>query len=581
MYIFATDKVLYLDNDGTPKQLTNFVPQLCVPFYTAGVDSPLPEVLEVNITLEDGTERLLTLPMSENLPRDITKQDARAIEYKRAYSPYVQQYLIDQLSQSVQRGIYFPGNGTYHLPDSQCITVWNGRIAGNSEIDFPYLIAPNKQYRIATGTENPLSVLVNALLENNAALVLPVIYALVVSRRDVLTVEQCPLQGGLYITGVQSSGKTTLARRVFGYAQRTGASGKPAFFLEAVSTEASVRDALSEAPGCVVVVDDLALSSTRSIEMQRRKLGSAVFRLSTNDANSAKKNHDGTTDHRDCTAGIALTAEFVLDGISELTRSIFVYLDRPLNLTEEVQPALIGDTLECFADWFADNYEHAITLLHQIADKPDILSHLRVEGSDEFEELLSRERRIQANLALMQWAFVCMIEMIKAKMELPSSVEHALYEQFWTAVHQSVAKQVSVFAEIKTRKKEGNISYLLCEAIDADVFRLCRNKDKLFKRNGIVWKEDRHGNPVRIGLKVTPLVQYLRNQNGYQDYSSRKIITYLKDIGALTLNEDKSNTVHIGKTEDGKRVLPRVLMIDVSVLRENAQRFDLFSEQAK
>ena len=86
---------------------------------------------------------------------------------------------------------------------------------------------------------------------------------------------------------------------------------------------------------------------------------------------------------------------------------------------------------------------------------------------------------------------------------------------------------------------------------------------------------------MRIGLKVTPLVQYLRNQNGYQDYSSRKIITYLKDIGALTLNEDKSNTVHIGKTEDGKRVLPRVLMIDVSVLRENAQRFDLFSEQAK
>ena len=333
------------------------------------------------------------------------------------------------------------------------------------------------------------------------------------------------------------------------------APASPAFFLEAVSTEASVRDALSEAPGCVVVVDDLALSSTRSIEIQRRKLGSAVFRLSTNDANSAKKNHDGTTDHRDCTAGIALTAEFVLDGISELTRSIFVYLDRPLNLTEEVQPALIGDTLECFADWFADNYEHAITLLHQIADKPDILSHLRVEGSDEFEELLSRERRIQANLALMQWAFVCMIEMIKAKMELPSSVEHALYEQFWTAVHQSVAKQVSVFAEIKTRKKEGNISYLLCEAIDADVFRLCRNKDKLFKRNGIVWKEDRHGNPVRIGLKVTPLVQYLRNQNGYQDYSSRKIITYLKDIGALTLNEDKSNTVHIGKTEDGAVII--------------------------
>ena len=78
-------------------------------------------------------------------------------------------------------------------------------------------------------------------------------------------------------------------------------------------------------------------------------------------------------------------------------------MKKKLNLTEDVRPALIGAILEDFADWFADNYEHAIELLHKIADSPDILKNLRVDGADEFTELLTRERRIQDNLALLQW----------------------------------------------------------------------------------------------------------------------------------------------------------------------------------
>ena len=95
--------------------------------------------------------------------------------------------------------------------------------------------------------------------------------------------------------------------------------------------------------------------------------------------------------------------------------------------------------------------------------------------------------------------------------------------------------------------KEGNIAFLLCEAIDCDEFQLCRKKSKLFKRNGIVWKE-KNGVIKQVGIKQTALVQFIRNQNGYQNYSSRKITDYLKDIGCLTINEDKSNTVHIGNS---------------------------------
>lgn len=586
MEVYNVNYTLYVqDGEHEPKQATNFTPVIETAYFSLEGPQDIPAYLGIQLILEDGSMRRLTLPMTSNLARRIVAEEPRAVLLKTGYAPLIQKYIVDQLSKAerpgeCQRGLYLPGNGTYRLADGQHVTVWNERIAGSTKLKVPYMIKPNDSYHIAKHAENPMQTLVNALLGNDAALVLPVTYAFLVSRRDVLTAEQHPLQGGLYITGIQSSGKTTLARRVFGYTERIGTPGKAALVLEAVSTEASVRDTLSENPGCVVIIDDLAKSSTRSIEAHRRKLGGAMLRLAANEGDSTKKGKTGKTDHRDCTSGIALTAEFVLDGVSELTRSIFVYLEKKLNLTEDVRPALIGAILEDFADWFADNYEHAIELLHKIADSPDILKNLRVDGADEFTELLTRERRIQDNLALLQWAFVCMVEMIKSTVKLSPHQEQALYEKFWKAVHLSVRKQVTEFRRIQSQLKEGNIAFLLCEAIDSDEFKLCRKKEKLFKRNGIIWKEKK-GVIKQVGIKQTALVQFIRNQNGYQNYSSRKITDYLKDIGCLTINEDKSNTVHLGKIKDGKRSLPRVLLIDVETLHDNAEKYELFAEQAR
>ena len=587
MEFYNINYTLYVqDGEHEPKQMTNFTPMIETAYYPLeGSQDDIPAHLGIQLILEDGSMRRLTLPMTSNLARRIVAEEPRAVLLKTGYAPLVQKYIVDQLSKTgrpgeCQRGVYLPGNGTYRLADGRHITVWNGRVAGSTKLEVPYMIKPNDSYRITNSIDRPVPTLVRTLLENDAALILPVAYAFLVSRRDVLTAEQHPLQGGLYITGIQSSGKTTLARRVFGYTERIGTPGKPALMLEAVSTEASVRDTLSENPGCVVIIDDLAHSSSRTIEAHRKKLGGAMLRLAANEGDSTKKGKTGKTDHRDCTSGIALTAEFVLDGVSELTRSIFVYLEKKLNLTEDVRPALIGAILEDFADWFADNYEHAIELLHKIADSPDILKNLRVDGADEFTELLTRERRIQDNLALLQWAFVCMVEMIKSTVKLSPHQEQALYEKFWKAVHLSVRKQVTEFRRIQSQLKEGNIAFLLCEAIDSDEFKLCRKKEKLFKRNGIIWKEKK-GVIKQVGIKQTALVQFIRNQNGYQNYSSRKITDYLKDIGCLTINEDKSNTVHLGKIKDGKRSLPRVLLIDVETLHDNAEKYELFAEQAR
>lgn len=60
---------------------------------------------------------------------------------------------------------------------------------------------------------------------------------------------------------------------------------------------------------------------------------------------------------------------------------------------------------------------------------------------------------------------------------------------------------------------------------------------------------------------------------------AEKITDYLKDIGVLTLQEEKSNTCHLGTDKKG-RILPRVLRIDVQTLRDNAEKYDLFDQQA-
>ena len=111
---------------------------------------------------------------------------------------------------------------------------------------------------------------------------------------------------------------------------------------------------------------------------------------------------------------------------------------------------------------------------------------------------------------------------------------------------------------------------------------LCRKKSKTSpRRNGIVWKE-KNGVIKQVGIKQTALVQFIRNQNGYQNYSSRKITDYLKDIGC---SDDAMRTraipVHIGKLKDGKRPLPRVLLIDVETLRDSAEEYNLYAEQAR
>ena len=549
-----------------------------------------PEMIGLKILVNTGHEYDITVPCDDNIVKNICAKCPQITIYGGLNNPkYIKDFIFDQIyckqkmihpitneEIKIQNGYLFPGSGTYTLPSGEPLVIWNNRIAGNKPKNIPFYIKNSASAILLENNNSPIETMVNAILQNDCCITLPLAFAMLVSRRDIVSDMGYPLRGGLYITATQGAGKTTLARQMLGYVVTKQNTRNPALFMESVSTEAAVRDSLSENPGYVVIIDDLCKSSSRAIEKKRRELGSAVLRLAANEGDSAKKNKQGETQHNYCTGGIALTAEFVLDGQSELTRSIFVNITEPLELTREIQPSLTGGVLSCFADWFANNYDTALEMLMKCCENPDILNVIGLKDNAQYDFFL-RERRIRDNFSLMRWAFDCFIAMAKKIPTFSPRIERALYTKFWEAVRNSLAKQLEVLNQIQSKTKEGNIAYLLKQAIDSKkVFNVCKKRDRndLHTMDGIIWKKDSDKNILQIGLRQTSIVQFIRHQNGYQTYTSRKILQELKDDGALVLQEDNSFTVHLGKrAENGKTNLPRVVLIKYDVLSDCAEKY--------
>lgn len=564
------------------RKLTNYVPRVTDVYYSVNGDGQCPTAVGIQTTLENGSEKALIVPFEGDISKSITKQFPMAMTYSAKAACLVQSFIIEQIQGirspenpitgekiTIRKGYSFPGSGTYVLPAGPRIWVWNHRFAGNNIPDVPYQIASDPDVVVPDEVDRPIEKMVSVMLQNDSSVCMALSFGLVTSVHSSIIDVGYPVQGALYITGEQSAGKTTLAQRMFGYPIRRS-TGRPALFLEAVSTEAATRDIMAANPDLPVVIDDLCLSSEKSIEKQRRKLGSALLRLAANDASVAKKGLDGRTIHRDCSAGLVLTAEFVLDGMSELTRCIIINLPRRLQLTADLDAKLVGSVVNRFVDWFADHYDDAIELLHQHMAHPEtLIERLRLDDLGQRNRLL-REHRVQRNLSLLAWAFECFVRMAKSEMELPSALEGQLYQTFWAGIHTSLAKQFEVLAEIDSRKPEGNIAFVILSGIESGEFNLCRRRKKLFTRDGIIWEEDKDGS-ILIGIKEAALVTFVRNQNGYQNTKAREIVQYLKDRGVLVLQETKTNTVHLGEKKAGEPCIPRVLLIKCEALRDAAQ----------
>ena len=222
-------------------------------------------------------------------------------------------------------------------------------------------------------------------------------------------------------------------------------------------------------------------------------------------------------------------------------------------------------------DWFTDNYETAIDLLEKMMKEPEtVVDNFSIDEKLK-RSILLRQQRLQRNFMLLYWTFSCFMEMIDSKLDPPEEQVKQLWEIFSKAMNNSVMAQLEILRQIDARNPDGNISYIILQGIRKRAFNLCHKKEKLFTRDGIVWEEDDDDTPLLIGIKEEALVRFVRNQNGYQEMSSIKIKRQLKDLGALALRESKGDTVHLGKSPESGRSLPRVLLLRMDVLAGTAK----------
>lgn len=435
----------------------------------------------------------------------------------------------------------FTRTGLQQLPDGSRIFVWDDQVLGGCGL--PYIVRCDEHYIMRTPPiSDPLPRLFAELAYADPQVTLGVIFVCATLLRSWILRNTDSWQAVLAIVGGQGLEKTTLARRLTDWI--TDSKGDPALLFSAGSTTSAIRDAMVSARDLPIVVDDLCLSASPQLQRKYRDLGAQLVREGANAAPIMKKLPGGKSSKLKCAAGVILTAEFALENDSDITRSIFLNVDKPLYLPQSLSSELLGSACAEFLQWFLPRgSEIAKWLSEPTQGKRRCHFHPRVE----------------ANFDILDVVFETLAYAALAA-GTPKSCVDAISSQYCVAMDASVEYQAQLLDKLDQQRKKGNIAALLLEGLEQDAFDLCKKIEKLYRHDGIIW----HGD---LCLRREPLERFIRLQDGYGNYTISKIVQELKDIGALVLQEEGTAQVRL------KKGTPRVYRIRLDVLKDAAEEF--------
>lgn len=444
-------------------------------------------------------------------------------------------------SGSQHTGLLLPQNGLQRLPDRSSLYVMGDRVLGTAQ--YPYLLRPPVDYHIITtpiGT--PLALLFSELCYASPIVLLAVVFLFTTLLRSWIGEIALSWQGVLNIVGKQGLGKTTLARLITDWI--CDKQNRPAMLYSAGSTASAIRETMVNARDLPLVVDDLCLSASPKLQQKYRDLGAQLVREGANASGISKKCGNQTlTLH--CSAGIIMTAEFALENDSDITRCIFLPLEKKPDIPASLTPELIGAGCQAFIEWF--------------------LSH-EAEADDAFQDASMKEispsfhPRVWGNYTVLKTVFQLALRAARED-GLSDAQSDAARQQYQSAVEQSLQYQQNLRRSLDRRRKKGNLAAVLMSCYENDTFTLTKKIEKLDKRDGILWK----GN--YLCLRRDALERTVRIQDGYQDYTINQIVRELKDMGALTIQEEDTAQVRL------KKGTPRVYRINLDILEHYQEEY--------
>lgn len=441
-------------------------------------------------------------------------------------------------NKTIERGYYFEKGGATILPDGSVCFLRGPELLGSCS--RPYILAPEASNMRLRGEGISPTRFLPLLLASPPQVLLTFSYVILTSIRSLIIESGIDLQAVLYIVGGQGLGKTTLATRIAGIYE---CGGQSVGIVQAGSTHAAVNTLMLSLRDQPIVVDDLCLSISRDTAQKRVDLASKLIRQGTGCIPIIKQCGSSTVQYP-CESGLILTAEFSLQNLSDLTRCIIVPIKKPLNLPQELTSDLIGDAVRYYLSWFAQYSDREVNRLHEAIQHKD--------------KSLT-DSRMATNYACLDAAFqsfICSLPDLDASSDLRTHI----LKKMKKAIAAAQEEHLEMIAAIKDTIPIGNLAFCILQGYQEDVFDLTDKIKKLNKHSGIIWKGD-------LCLRREALIQFVRMQAGYHDWTSNQITRALKDINALVLQEEDSATVHLTKDS------PRVYRIRLNVLKENAIQY--------
>jgi len=444
---------------------------------------------------------------------------------------------------AIKRGYYLEQSGATYFADGSIAFLRGQELIGIPE-GTPYLLGPQISDNALAGnsTTNPRD-LIDMMLRAPLQVLLILAYVILTSVRSLVLDHGINYQAVLYIVGGQGLGKTTLASRIAAIYRRVS-DNKTAGFIQAGSSGSATGELLVDFRDQPVIVDDLCLSASREVARKRRDLGATLIRLGAGEIPIEKKQGHKNKVHR-CTAGLILTAEFSLENMSDLTRCLFIPLDKPLRLSPDWTPERIGDAVRAYSHWFCENIVVQLRNLDIMLDSP-LYSDM--------------EQRMRTNYICLKWAFTSLLTYLNSlgsNYAASSTLENKMEKSLTLALTAHEQHRQALLSRVP----KGNLAWVILEGYRKGGFHLAKKLDKLYKRDGIEWNRD-------LCLRPEALIRFVRLQPGYQDWSRNKITRKLKDWGALVLQEEKCDSVHLKKAEKGISY-PRVYRIRLDVLKDH------------
>ncbi|WP_143287725.1 hypothetical protein [Butyricicoccus pullicaecorum] len=538
------------------RMICNGIPEIVEAFHRPGDSAPT--CIRVRIRIGSFVDQCVDVAVGDlgyrALHRAIPLLQCSSSRHRAVLDTYlveIAQKFLENPEKNTVRAYFFAQNGIVHLDNGATCVVLGNRVLGYK--GNRCIAEPICSWRIPEGTPDACVTLAKLLTNQPSAVLLTTAYTLLTTVRSAVIKSGVDLQAVLYITGAQGLGKTTLARRVAGFVNNID-TDRPALLFDAGSTLAATRDAMASARDLPIVVDDLCLSASRAAQQRRKDLGAQLVREAANVTKIIKKAPGGQTMTLHNVAGVIMTAEFLLENASDVTRCVMAPITQPLDLPDALTPRVMAGAVELFLQHYLLDSEKLLRRLHHL-----------LKNNEQIPALQNcPEQRVRTNLTALYWAFQEFVAIFATDIQF-DNLARDLVQNFNRALADSVEQTNAALARVRSLTPEGNIAYVLLNAYHRQQFNLMpegKKIRKLLKYDGLLIKN-------KLCLRTCALQQVVNQSPGYRGWTLNRIVAELVSCGALCIQEQGTYQIKVSDDSDALRVY----CIKIDVLEQAAERY--------